>query len=366
MGKKRIFEIAKEYGVKSPEIIELLAKHNISKTNFSSVDDSEAAIIHAALSKKQALQKPQKPQTQAMVNVEKAKPAVASAPVKPRPEKTERPSMIVKPVIMTVETNAEGKSTITHNALQKDKTAKPVPTESRSDNRNAASAQIQTSINDGKNKYRNAPNNKLSVTKEINPAADTKQPFRPATVSPQPNVNRNVNQNRTVQSRPVNAQGMSNRPDQGQGFNRQGGNFNRDRQNQGQNVNRQGGGFNRERQGQQGQNLTLLALAVFVNAAAKAAALTKTARASRVRASTARAAALTKIKIAAFRVINLAAVRVTVTTLLKSHRLLKIFPGARKAEKNIIRSTRNNLKAPMLPVTAAQCAVLTICARQSI
>ena len=254
MGKKRIFEIAKEYGVKSPEIIELLAKHNISKTNFSSVDDSEAAIIHAALSKKQALQKPQKPQTQATVNVEKAKPAVASAPVKPRPEKTERPSMIVKPVIMTVETNAEGKSTITHNALQKDKTAKPVPTESRSDNRNAASAQIQTSINDGKNKYRNAPNNKLSVTKEINPAADTKQPFRPATVSPQPNVNRNVNQNRTVQSRPVNAQGMSNRPDQGQGFNRQGGNFNRDRQNQGQNVNRQGGGFNRERQGQQGQN----------------------------------------------------------------------------------------------------------------
>ena len=48
MGKKRIFEIAKEYGVKSPEVIELLAKHNISKTNFSSVDDSEAAIIHAA------------------------------------------------------------------------------------------------------------------------------------------------------------------------------------------------------------------------------------------------------------------------------------------------------------------------------
>ena len=51
MGKKRIFEIAKEYGVKSPEVIELLAKHNISKTNFSSVDDSEAAIIHAAFAK---------------------------------------------------------------------------------------------------------------------------------------------------------------------------------------------------------------------------------------------------------------------------------------------------------------------------
>ena len=251
MGKKRIFEIAKEYGVKSPEIIELLAKHNISKTNFSSVDDSEAAIIHAALAKKQDVQKPQ---TQATVNVEKAKPAVTPAPVKPRPEKTERPSMIVKPVIMTVETNAEGKSTITHNALQKDKIAKPVPTDGRSDNRNAAAAQNQTSNNDGKNKYRNAPNNKLSVPKEINPAADTKQPFRPAAVSPQPNVNRNVNQNKTVQNRPANAQGMSNRPDQGQNFNRQGGGFNRDRQGQqGQNFNRQGGGFNRDRQGQQGQ-----------------------------------------------------------------------------------------------------------------
>ena len=253
MGKKRIFEIAKEYGVKSPEIIELLAKHNISKTNFSSVDDSEAAIIHAALAKKQAVQKPQ---TQATVNVEKAKPAVTPAPVKPRPEKTERPSMIVKPVIMTVETNAEGKSTITHNALQKDKIAKPVPTDGRSDNRSAAAAQNQTSNNDGKNKYRNAPNNKLSVPKEINPAADTKQPFRPAAVSPQPNVNRNVNQNKTVQNRPVNAQGMSNRPEQGQTFNRQGGGFNRDRQGQqGQNFNRQGGGFNRDRQGQgQGQS----------------------------------------------------------------------------------------------------------------
>ena len=46
MGKKRIFEIAKEYGVKSPEIIELLAKHNITKTNFSSVEESDVAIIY--------------------------------------------------------------------------------------------------------------------------------------------------------------------------------------------------------------------------------------------------------------------------------------------------------------------------------
>ncbi|MBQ2343233.1 MAG: translation initiation factor IF-2 N-terminal domain-containing protein, partial [Acidaminococcaceae bacterium] len=102
MGKKRIFEIAKEYGVKSPEIIELLAKHNITKTNFSSVEESDVAIIHAAFSKKavkqeqpQAVHKTEKPQ--ASGSAEKAKPAATSSPAKPRPEKTERPSMIVKP-----------------------------------------------------------------------------------------------------------------------------------------------------------------------------------------------------------------------------------------------------------------------------
>ena len=163
--------------------------------------------------------------------------------------------MIVKPVIMTVETYAEGKSTITHNALQKDKTNKTTPAENKSDNRNVAVAQNQATNNDGKNKYRNVPNNKNIARKDV-PAAETKQPDRTAGNFPQPNANRNVNQNRNMPNRPANAQGMNNRPDQGQNrdFNRQGSSFNRgDRQGQG--FNRQGGGFNRgDRQGQgQGQ-----------------------------------------------------------------------------------------------------------------
>ena len=251
MGKKRIFEIAKEYGVKSPEVIELLAKHNISKTNFSSVDDSEAAIIHAAFAKNQpAPVKAQKPLPQTAGNAEKAKPAVTPAPPKAKAEKTERPSMIVKPVIMTVETNAEGKSTITHNALQKDKTAKPLPAENRPDNRNATVAPAQAPNNDGKNKYRNVPNNKNIARKDY-PAAETKQPDRTAGNLQQSNANRNVNQNRNMPNRPANAQGMNNRPEQGQGFNRQGTGFNRgDRQGQqgqGQGFNRQGGGFNKDK-----------------------------------------------------------------------------------------------------------------------
>jgi translation initiation factor IF-2 len=299
MGKKRIFEIAKEYGVKSPEIIDLLAKHNISKTNFSSVEDSEAAIISAAFSKKEVGQekpptapKPEKPQM--TVKAEKAKPAVTAVPAKPKPEKTERPSMIVKPVIMTVETNADGKSTITHNALRKDTQDNQTAPVSAT-GQNAAAEQRSAVNTDGKNKYRNAPNNKNMINRDgrnERPAQGVPGSVK-ATDKPvgagQNNADRNLNagQNRFMQNRPVNAQGNYNRPNpnqnrdfnrqgqpgqnfnrqgfnrgerpgqgqgQGQGFNRQGGGFNKDRQGQpGQGFNRQGGGFNKDRQGQPGQ-----------------------------------------------------------------------------------------------------------------
>ena len=278
MGKKRIFEIAKEYGVKSPEIIELLAKHNITKTNFSSVEESDVAIIHAAFSKKavkqeqpQAVHKTEKPQ--ASGSAEKAKPAATSSPAKPRPEKTERPSMIVKPIIMTVETNAEGKSTITHNALQRDKAVKPVSTENKPENR-AAVTQNQTVNNDGKNKYRNAPNhinadNKGPKTEKgfgsaATPAKAAEKPAGAGQVTGERNLNANLN--RGPQNRPTSSQGNVNRPNpnrdfnrqgqnQGQGFNRQGQNFNRgDRQGQGQGqgFNRQGQGFNKDKDANQG------------------------------------------------------------------------------------------------------------------
>ncbi|MER2139560.1 MAG: translation initiation factor IF-2 N-terminal domain-containing protein, partial [Succiniclasticum sp.] len=261
-------------------IIELLAKHNISKTNFSSVDDSEAAIISAVFSKKavnqgkpQAAPKPEKPVTAG--KPEKAKPAAAPAPVKPRPEKPERPSMIVKPVIMTVETNADGKSTITHNALRKDKPdAQTAPVSSAGQD---AAAQRSAADTDGKNKYRNAPNNKGILSRDgrnerpvQGSPAPVKATDRPAGAG-QYNTDRNLNagQNRNMPNRPVNAQGNYNRPNQnqnrdfnrqgqqgqGQGFNNRQGSFNRDRQGQqgqGQGFNRQGG-FNRDRQGQQGQ-----------------------------------------------------------------------------------------------------------------
>ena len=257
MGKKRIFELAKEYGVKSTEIIEVLAKHNINKTNFSGVDDNDVLIINNAFKKKQTETKPAGKQ-QPAAPAEKAKPAVTTA-AKPKAEKQERPSMIVKPVIMTVETNAEGKSTITHNALRSDKINKPDVAEKKplaqDSNQKQGVPQAQPVNNDGKNKYRNAPNNKASLRKEATAEAAAKPVNTAANSVVASDRNRNGNQNNTQQNRQGNVQNVNARPNQGQNFNRQGG-FNKDRNNQGQgqNFNRQGG-FNKDRNNQgQGQN----------------------------------------------------------------------------------------------------------------
>ena len=254
MGKKRIFELAKEYGVKSTEIIEVLAKHNINKTNFSGVDDNDVLIINNAFKKKQTETKPAGKQ-QPAAPAEKAKPAVTTA-AKPKAEKQERPSMIVKPVIMTVETNAEGKSTITHNALRSDKINKPDVAEKKplaqDSNQKQGVPQAQPVNNDGKNKYRNAPNNKASLRKEATAEAAAKPVNTAANSAVASDRNRNGNQNNTQQNRQGNVQNVNARPNQGQNFNRQGG-FNKDRNNQGQgqNFNRQGG-FNKDRMDKDG------------------------------------------------------------------------------------------------------------------
>ena len=260
MGKKRIFEIAKDYGVKSTEIIKLLASHNISKTNFSNADDSDIAIISAAFSGKQNSAKADKPQNKEATP--KARPSENPVPGKAKPVKVERPSMIVKPVIMTVETNAEGKSTITHNALQKDKSVKPAApaaAEPKQDPSAIRTATVPAPSNDGKNKYRNVPNNKNHANKAAKPEngnnADSGSQQKPA-VKPvanvQPNQNAGINpsQNRTEAGHPSNA-----RQGQGQNFNRQGSGFGGNRnQGQGQNFNRQGGSFGGNRNQGQGQN----------------------------------------------------------------------------------------------------------------
>lgn len=74
MGNKRIYEVAKEYGKHSNEVLELLKKNNIEKTNFSTADEQSMAVIRKAYDKKPEAPKPVK-------QAEKQQPKQA-APVK--------------------------------------------------------------------------------------------------------------------------------------------------------------------------------------------------------------------------------------------------------------------------------------------
>ncbi len=67
MGNKRIYQVAAEYGKNVNEVIDLLKKHNIEKSNFSGADEKVMAVIRNAYDKKPEPPKPAK--------VENAKPA---------------------------------------------------------------------------------------------------------------------------------------------------------------------------------------------------------------------------------------------------------------------------------------------------
>ncbi|WP_277249703.1 translation initiation factor IF-2 [Phascolarctobacterium succinatutens] len=60
MGNKRIYEVAKDYGKPVNEVIDLLKKNNIEKTNFSAADDKAMSVIRKAYDKKSEPPKPAK------------------------------------------------------------------------------------------------------------------------------------------------------------------------------------------------------------------------------------------------------------------------------------------------------------------
>ena len=60
MGNKRIYEVAKYYGKPVNEVIDLLKKNNIEKTNFSAADDKAMSVIRKAYDKKPEPPKPAK------------------------------------------------------------------------------------------------------------------------------------------------------------------------------------------------------------------------------------------------------------------------------------------------------------------
>ena len=99
MAKKRIFEVAKELGVKTSEILDILAKNNIQKSNLNVADDSVMSVVNKHFHKTT-------PQVKAKQEYKPQgnNPRVAAVPTyKPAPAKTvpaaPRPSAETKPSV---------------------------------------------------------------------------------------------------------------------------------------------------------------------------------------------------------------------------------------------------------------------------
>ncbi len=284
MAKKRIFEVARELGVPTQEILELLAKHNINKSNLNGVDDKDMSIIKSRYQGGAAKTAAPKP-TAAVSPVKAAPPkkaapaketpaaAVKATPVKEapktqpedapkaapkapaRPKLSDHPSMIVKPVIMTVKAEPEGSRSQTNgrrhqsddqrnfpndrnryaNFKKKEKPAAPQPaaptpaaaagsTENTVSNTTTTNTSSRPQQNDGRNRYRNFNKDNGRQNNTNNDSRD-----------------RRGDNNRCGYSGNRSSQG-GNRNDNRD--NRQGG-FNNSR-------NSQGGGFNSNRNGQGG------------------------------------------------------------------------------------------------------------------
>ena len=240
--KKRIFEVAKELGVPSLEILDLLAKHNIKKFNVSGVDDNDMAIISSRYhggAAKPAAPKPAsaaKPVQEAKPASEKkpaapaAKPAEKTEPAKPAKQKpADRPSMIVKPVILTVK-NKEGEGNRSSN------------------NGRRHQSEDQRNFPNDRNRYANFK--KKPAAPAVQPAekVETAAPAAAAgttSVKPAAPANNGGRDNRASRdSRQGGFNRSDNRNDRGGRDNRQGGASNT----------RQGGGFNRTNDRQGGFN----------------------------------------------------------------------------------------------------------------
>ena len=55
---KRVYEVAKEYGVSAKNVIKVLGDHNIKAGNFTGIDDSMRAILDKSFKEPKKAEKP--------------------------------------------------------------------------------------------------------------------------------------------------------------------------------------------------------------------------------------------------------------------------------------------------------------------
>ena len=202
---KRIFEIAKELGIKASEVVDVLAKNNIKKGNFNNVDDNDMEIIHKHFGKGgQGNTKPA-PKVESGSAPTREVPVAAKIEMNPAPKKEE---------FTAPKTEASRNTTMTATKIE----VKPESAENKA----------AVSANPGRT--------------ENNQGANSGAQNRPYTASSQNRPQQEGYQNRPQQG------GYQNRPQQGGYQNRpqQGGYQNRPQQGGYQNRPQQGGYQNRD------------------------------------------------------------------------------------------------------------------------
>lgn len=109
MAKKRIFEVAKELGIKTSEILDVLAKNNIQKSNLNVADDSVMAVVNKHFHGKPTIVSPKARPEQKQQNIavrQGQENFHRQAPVKPvTPVQLNRPLNEVKPTVKAENTN---------------------------------------------------------------------------------------------------------------------------------------------------------------------------------------------------------------------------------------------------------------------
>jgi len=99
MAKKRIFEVAKELGVKTNEILDILAKNNMQKSNLNVADDAVMAVVNKHFHKTAPAAKG-KPEHKPQFNMPKNVPPVPAKPVAVKPAvPVSKPVPAIKPAV---------------------------------------------------------------------------------------------------------------------------------------------------------------------------------------------------------------------------------------------------------------------------
>ncbi|EOL45961.1 translation initiation factor IF-2 [Enterococcus caccae] len=242
MGKKRIYELAKEMNQSSKDVVEKAHALGMDvKNHMGAISAEDESKLRNSFGGNKPANTQQKPA---------AKPQTQSGQGQPKPANP-------KPANQNGNRPNQNQNSGQQNRPQQNNQNRPTQQgQQNNQNRNNQNRNMQGSS-------QNMTQNRSNQGQQNRPQQNNQNQNRPAQQGQQNNQNRNNNQNRPAQSntqnanqnRPATQTGQQNRPQQGQNSNNTQGNQNRNNTNSGNRNNSfGGGGQNRNRNGYNNQN----------------------------------------------------------------------------------------------------------------